>query len=160
MTSAARVGGPHLRGSQLPHERVVERTLPVSPGAARLARATAQVACRTWRISSACEVAVLAVSELVGNAVRHGGSGRLTLRLSMTPRRLRLEVRGTSSQGRTRISSRSPTVRTSYDVCGEVAGPRATLPSCSRNALACHGQTRHVSPDPPAFSSPCSSGAP
>ncbi len=80
-----------MRGSRLPHQRVVERTLPVTPGAARLARATAQVACRVWRIS-ACEVAVLAVSELVGNAVRHGGGGRLTLRLFMTPRRLRLEV--------------------------------------------------------------------
>ena len=96
MTSAVRVGGPHLRGSQPPHERVVERTLPVTPGAARLARATAQVACRSWKISSACEVAVLAVSELVGNAVRHGSGGRLTLRLSMTPRRLRLEVRDSS----------------------------------------------------------------
>ena len=92
MTSAARVGGPHLRGSGPPDERVVERTLPVTPGAARLARATAQVACRAWSISSAGEVAVLAVSELVGNAVRHGGGGHLTLRLSMTPRRLRLEV--------------------------------------------------------------------
>lgn len=92
MTTAARVGGPHLRGSELAHERVVERTLPITPGAARLARATAKVACRAWSVSSACEVVTLAVSELVGNAVRHGGSGRLTLRLSMTPRRLRLEV--------------------------------------------------------------------
>ena len=80
-----------MRG-RLEDERVVERTLPVSPGSARLARATAQVACRAWRISPACEDAALAVSELVGNAVRHGGSGRLTLRLAMTPRRLRLEV--------------------------------------------------------------------
>ena len=104
MTSAARVGGPHLRGSQLPHERVLERTLPITPGAARLARATAQVACRAWSISSACEVVVLAVSELVGNAVRHGSGGRLTLRLSMTPRRLRLEV--------TDNAPGTPTVRT------------------------------------------------
>ncbi len=104
MTSAVRVGGPHLRGSQPPHERVVERTFPVTPGAARLARATTQVACRAWSISSACEVVVLAVSELVGNAVRHGGSGRLTLRLFMTPRRLRLEVID-SGEG-------TPTVRT------------------------------------------------
>ena len=81
-----------MRGSGPPHERVVERTLTATPTAAALARATAKVACRAWRIPSACEVAVLAVSELVGNAARHGGSGRLTLRLSMTPRRLRLEV--------------------------------------------------------------------
>ena len=91
MTSPARAGGPHMRGG-LRDERVVERVLPVAPTAARLARGTAQLACRAWRVSSACEVAALAVSELVGNAVRHGGSGRLTLRLSMTPRRLRLEV--------------------------------------------------------------------
>ncbi len=53
------------------------------------------------------------------------------------------------SYARTRISSREPTVRTSYDVCGDVAGPRATLPSSSRNALPCHGHTTQVSPDAP-----------
>ena len=94
MTSAVRLGTPAQRGSAT-EERVVERVLPATAGAARLARATVQVACSAWRIPSVCEVAVLAVSELVGNAVRHtadSGRGTLTVRLSMTPRRLRVEV--------------------------------------------------------------------
>jgi hypothetical protein len=93
VTPAVRVGSPAQRGAGA-SERVVERILPATPGAARLARASVQVACSSWRISSVCEVAVLAVSELVGNAVRHGPSngGTLTLRVSMTTRRLRVEV--------------------------------------------------------------------
>lgn len=80
-----------MRGERC-NERVLERTLPICSASARLARATAQAACRAWRIAAACDVAVLAVSELVGNAARHAVGGPLTLRLSMTPRRLRLEV--------------------------------------------------------------------
>ena len=94
MTSALRVGSPAQRGS-CAEERIVARILPVTPGAARLARTTTQVACSSWAVPEVCEVAVLAVSELVGNAVRHNGDGArgtLTLRLSMTARRLRLEV--------------------------------------------------------------------
>lgn len=93
MTSATRVGSVRQRG-RLAEEREVERVLPATAGAARLARTTVQVACSAWGIPSAAEVAVLAVSELVGNAVRHAipGSGSLTMRLKMTPRRLRIEV--------------------------------------------------------------------
>lgn len=93
MTSAVRLGSPAQRGCAT-DERVVERVIPATAGAARLARASVQVACSSWRIPSVCEVAVLAVSELVGNAVRHTGGARdpLTVRLSMTSRRLRVEV--------------------------------------------------------------------
>jgi len=93
VTSAVRLGSPAQRGRGA-DERVVERVLPATANAARLARVTVQVACSSWRVPEVCEVAVLAVSELVGNAVRHSpdGGGTLTLRLSMTPRRLRVEV--------------------------------------------------------------------
>ena len=93
MTSATRLGSADQRG-RLAQEREVERVLPATPAAARLARTTVQVACSAWGIPSACDVAVLAVSELVGNAVRHTTprSDPLTVRLSMTPRRLRVEV--------------------------------------------------------------------
>ncbi len=47
--------------------------------------------CRSWGIPQASDPAVLAVSELVGNVARAGGTD-LSLCLSWTPRRLRVEV--------------------------------------------------------------------
>lgn len=47
--------------------------------------------CRLWRIPEVSDPAVLAVSELVGNAARAGGTD-VRLCLSWTPRRLRVEV--------------------------------------------------------------------
>jgi anti-sigma regulatory factor (Ser/Thr protein kinase) len=64
-----------MRGELL-HERVLEWTFPSCSASARLARATAHRACRAWRISAVRDVAVLAVSELVGNAARHAVGGR------------------------------------------------------------------------------------
>ena len=89
-TAAARLG-PSWRGQPV-HEELVERLLPMSPGSPRAARELTGAACRSWRIGPVCDAALLAVSELVGNAVRHGSPGDLRLRLSMTARRLRLEV--------------------------------------------------------------------
>ena len=87
-----RPGGPWLRGSGRETFRI-ERTFPVVPVAARLARAAVRATCAAWCSGSdACEVLVMAVSELVGNAVRHTCGQEVTVRLSMTPRRVRLEV--------------------------------------------------------------------
>jgi anti-sigma regulatory factor (Ser/Thr protein kinase) len=49
-------------------------------------------ACRFWRVGEAGDSAALTVSELVANAVRAGRGEQLLLRLSYTPRRLRVEV--------------------------------------------------------------------
>ncbi len=83
--------GPSWRGSPVP-QAVLEQHLPARSTAPQVARQVTRGACRTWRVGPACDAAILAVSELVGNAVRHGGPGQLVLRLAMTPRRLRLEV--------------------------------------------------------------------
>jgi len=86
-----RPGGPHLRGSV--HEwHVLQRPLPRTPAAARLARVTARVATRAWRVPALEEAAAAVASELVGLVLRRDGAGVLTLRVLMTPRRLRLEV--------------------------------------------------------------------
>ena len=97
MPTMERAGGPHLRGSV--HEwHVLQRTLPRTPASARLARVTARVACRAWRVPALEETAALVASELVALVLRHPGSGVLTLRVLMTPRRLRLEVHDPSGR--------------------------------------------------------------
>lgn len=87
----ARPGGPHLRGSAVELHRL-QRPLPAVPASARLARVTAGVACRAWRIPEAGEVAAQVASELVTAALSHTPRGQLILRVLMTPRRLRLEL--------------------------------------------------------------------
>jgi hypothetical protein len=86
-----RPGGPHLRGAVVELHRL-QRPLPAVPASARLARVTARVACRAWRIPDAGEVAAQVASELVARALTHAPKGQLTLRVLMTPRRLRLEL--------------------------------------------------------------------
>ncbi len=91
MTTAVRPGGPELRGKPV-DDWQLKRSFPVMPGSVRAARALAGVVCRRASAAEACDAVTLVVSELVGNAVRHTRSATLTLRLSVTPRRLRLEV--------------------------------------------------------------------
>jgi hypothetical protein len=96
-----RPGGPQLRGA-VQEWHVLQRSLPVAPASVRLARMTARVACRAWRAPAAEEAAALVVSELVTVVVRHvapppgthhrGAAHLLSVRVLMTPRRLRLEV--------------------------------------------------------------------
>ncbi|MFP5219408.1 MAG: hypothetical protein ACLGIG_06660 [Actinomycetes bacterium] len=75
------------------HEwHVLQRALPRTPAAARLARVTARVACRAWRVPALEEAAAVVSSELVGLVLRRDGTGAITFRVLMTPRRLRLEV--------------------------------------------------------------------
>ena len=86
----ARSGGSWQRGAVEDHGAVAWR-LPVKPGSVRVARRLVHLMCRSWRIPQASESAVLAVSELVGNVARAGGTD-VRLCLSWTPRRLRVEV--------------------------------------------------------------------
>lgn len=86
----ARPGGPWQRGSLLEHG-VVQWSLPARPTSVRVARRLVPIVCRLWHTSAASDSAALAVSELMGNVVRAGGT-EVTVRLSWTPRRLRLEV--------------------------------------------------------------------
>jgi hypothetical protein len=88
-----RPGGPWMRGSTQ-EQFLLERSFPVVPMAAKLARTATKAACMSWRQGrgEVCEVLSLAVSELVGNAVRHACGREITVRLRMSPRRIRLEV--------------------------------------------------------------------
>lgn len=86
-----RTGDPAMRGT-VQEWHVLQRVLPATPRSARLARVTAQVACRAWRVPHLQERAALLASELVTTVLRHTGPGALTVRVLMTPRRLRVEV--------------------------------------------------------------------
>jgi hypothetical protein len=92
-----RAGGPQQRGD-VREWHVLQRSLPLMPGSVRLARMTARVACRAWRAPAVEETAALAASEMVTTTLRHAGPGQLTLRVLMTPRRLRLEVHDPSGR--------------------------------------------------------------
>ena len=71
-------------------------TLPTASHAVRLARQTTRDSLATWRLASLEETAVLLVSELVTNAVRHArGSNAITLELEASQSRLRIEVTDT-----------------------------------------------------------------
>jgi anti-sigma regulatory factor (Ser/Thr protein kinase) len=68
-------------------------TLPTASRAVRLARQATRDALVTWRLAYLEETAVLLVSELVTNAVRHArGSDPITLELQAAGTWLRIEV--------------------------------------------------------------------
>ena len=92
-----RGGGAHLRGTTRELHQL-QRLLPATPASARLARVTARVACRAWRVPGAADVGVLVASELVTTVLASGARGQLVLRILMTPRRLRLEVHDPSGR--------------------------------------------------------------
>ncbi|SDE19196.1 Anti-sigma regulatory factor (Ser/Thr protein kinase) [Streptomyces prasinopilosus] len=75
-----------------------EVLLPSRPESAAVARRLTQVVVlRHWGLGAAhTEDAVLLVSELVGNAVRHTGARAFGLRLLRRPRWIRVEVRDPS----------------------------------------------------------------
>ncbi len=85
-----RSGGSWQRGAVQEHAAVAWR-LPVKPGSVRVARRLVHLVCRMWGIPQAADPAVLAVSELMGNVAKAGGTD-VRLCLSWTPRRLRVEV--------------------------------------------------------------------
>ena len=74
----------------------LQMTLPTADHAVRQARQTTRDSLATWRLAYLEETAVLLVSELVTNAVRHARGGRpITLELEASRSRLRIEVTDT-----------------------------------------------------------------
>ena len=86
-----RPGGPWMRGSVV-ELGSIERTYPLQPHAVRLARVVVRAVCLVLRAGDAADAALLTVSELLGNAVKAAVGSEVTLRLSWTSRRLRVEV--------------------------------------------------------------------
>ncbi len=76
----------------------IDVRLPSLPESARIARRMTQyVVLRQWGLGpNLAEHAVLLVSELVGNAVRHTGARVFVLRAQRRPGRIRIEVRDPS----------------------------------------------------------------
>jgi serine/threonine-protein kinase RsbW len=71
----------------------LQMTLPTANGAVRLAREATRDALATWRLACLEETAVLLVSELVTNSVRHArDSDAITLELEGAETWLRIEV--------------------------------------------------------------------
>jgi hypothetical protein len=66
----------------LPPPRRYVQPLPAGTGACTLARRVVDAACREWRLPHVNENAALVVTELVSNALRHGG-GDLELQVRL-----------------------------------------------------------------------------
>ncbi len=82
------------------NERTVQLTLPTAVQAVRLARRATRDALTAWRLGQLEETAVLLVSELVTNAVRHAtGSAAVILELTSAGTWLRMEVRDADPNG-------------------------------------------------------------
>ena len=74
-------------------EWVLRLALPSDASTVRLARQVTRDALATWNLGQLEEAAVLLVSELVTNAVRHArDTGAIGLELASTGARLRLEI--------------------------------------------------------------------
>ena len=74
-------------------ERRIQLALPAAPSAVRLARQATRDALAAWQLAHLEETAVLLVSELVTNAVRHArDTGAITLELTSAGTWLRMEV--------------------------------------------------------------------
>jgi anti-sigma regulatory factor (Ser/Thr protein kinase) len=81
-----------LKAVEQPHRRRFRRlSLPCSSTAPLMARAAVREACAQWELPRISDDAVLVVSELVENAVRHAHS-ESTLRIELRPRGLSLAV--------------------------------------------------------------------
>jgi anti-sigma regulatory factor (Ser/Thr protein kinase) len=80
-------GGPEGTG------RIRRLALPSDASAVRLARQVTRDALAAWHLGQLEEAAVLLVSELVTNAVRHANdTGAIGLELASTGTRLRVEI--------------------------------------------------------------------
>jgi anti-sigma regulatory factor (Ser/Thr protein kinase) len=74
-------------------ERVLRLALPSDASTVRLARQVTRDALAAWHLDQLEEAAVLLVSELVTNAVRHAtDTGAVGLELASTATRLRVEI--------------------------------------------------------------------
>lgn len=85
---------PELEGS------AVTIALPQSAQSARLARTAVRGAFARWGLTDEDlrHAALLVVSELVTNALRHGGGAEMQLELRLTPGHLRIGVRDTATE--------------------------------------------------------------
>jgi anti-sigma regulatory factor (Ser/Thr protein kinase) len=95
--SVARPGDPSQRGTPTDLGSV-SCAFPLHPRSVRLARHATRYVCRFWRTAAAADAAELAVSELFGNAVKTATGSEVVLRMSWSPRRLRVEVCDASAQ--------------------------------------------------------------
>ncbi len=74
-------------------ERILRLALPSDASAVRMARQITRDALATWHLAQLEETAVLLVSELVTNAVRHAAdTGAVGLELASTGTHLRVEI--------------------------------------------------------------------
>ena len=85
----------------------VQVELPPDKTAPAVARARTRTALRTWRLGAILDPLLLVVSELVGNAVRHGRPP-VQLLLRRTPRGVRVEVHDERSNGAPRLPALLP----------------------------------------------------
>lgn len=70
-----------------------ERTLEVEAQSVGVARRLGQRVCHRWQVCpTSCDDVALVISELAGNAVRHGATGTMLLRLLMTTGHVRVEL--------------------------------------------------------------------
>ena len=88
---SARPGGPGQRG-YVRDEGHVEAGLPADAAMVAFGRRVARDVCARWLTPDVCDPLLLVVSELLGNAVKAALGPEVTMRLSWTPRRVRVEV--------------------------------------------------------------------
>ena len=87
------------RGGTDGTRHMIRLALPAVPAAVRLARRATRDALAAWQLSGLEETAVLLVSELVTNAVRHAkNTGAIRLELTGTGTWLRMEVQDADPQ--------------------------------------------------------------
>ena len=89
--AVARRGGSGQRG-YVQDEGHVQARLPADAAMVALARRVAREVCARWLTPDACDSLLLVVSELLGNAVTAATGPEVTMRLSWTSRRVRVEV--------------------------------------------------------------------
>jgi anti-anti-sigma regulatory factor len=77
--------------------RRFERPLPLNPGACSIARDEVSTACRRWHVADVIDDAVIVVTELVANAVRHA-CGDIRLSVVLSDYFLHLSVRDGSAE--------------------------------------------------------------
>ncbi len=95
--SRIRPGGAWQRGHVV-DQGSLEYVLPASGAVVAFARRVARSASRHWPDARSRDSVLLIVSELLGNAVKAAVGPTITLRLSWTPRRVRIEVADDSAR--------------------------------------------------------------
>ncbi|MFD5827722.1 ATP-binding protein [Lentzea sp. NPDC060358] len=113
------------RAEQPPLRRYRRLTLPKSLVAALIAREEVRVACAEWELPGLVDDALLVVSELVENAVRHSGS-EPALRIELRASGLSLAVRDDNPEPPV---TRSAAQHRGLDLVGRTSVAWGTMPS-------------------------------